>query len=196
MQFSLRSVFVFLAAVAIVLLLALRLHEVGIAVSTFFLGVLFACVGAWRKRGRKIVIGCLLMIAPIIAAPWLLIDVCWVGHKKVTVTVCVQDKSGSAIPNATVRLTDTSGSSTGSTDSSGIATLVGNFPTCARDSLLTKTGIIELVGEELTVSVPGYKEFHRALGEIVAGGCWDLYAATPPEVRIKLERDTPAPANE
>jgi hypothetical protein len=186
MTFSLRSVFVFVTAVAIVLSLVLWLHEVGIAISTFCLGIVFACVGAWTKRRRHIVIGSVLMVAAIVSAPWLLTKIHWDGHKKVTVTVRIHDQSGNPIPNATVQLTDSSGSSTASTDSSGIATVVGDFRTCGMDTLFKKTGTIELLGEQLSVSVPGYKKFHRELGEIVAGGCWDLYAPTRPELWIDL----------
>ena len=113
--------------------------------------------------------------------------------QKVSVTVHVQDLSASPIPNATVQLTYDGGTSTVSTDSKGFAGVVGNFLTCGTDTLLNKTGFIELLREKLTVKADGFKDFHRELDEIVVSGGWDLYAPKPPEVLVTLERDNQVP---
>jgi hypothetical protein len=189
MQFSLRGLFVFVTAVAVVCSMTRWLHEAGIAISLLSLGVVFVCVGAWSKRRSYIIGGCALICGLVISAPWLLTAMCWVGHKKISVTIRVQEPSGTPIPNATVRLTDKIGSFTASTDSRGVAAVVGDFMTCGTDTLLRKTGGIQLFRHQLMVSAEGYKAFQRGLDEAVGRLSWDLYAPTPPEVLVQLERD-------
>ena len=175
--------------IAVVLSLTMWLHEWGIATSLLSLGIVFVGVGIWSKRKSYIIGGWVLIGGLVVSAPWLLIGISWVGQNTISVTVRVQDHSGTPIPNATVRLTDKIGSSTASTDSSGLAHVVGNFQTRGTDTLLSKTATVELFREQLSVRAIGFKSFNRELDEM---GCWDLSVPTP-EVHIQLERDEQVP---
>ena len=189
MQFSLRTLLLVVTVVAVVCSLTRWLHELGIAVSMLSLGIGFLGIGIWRRRKTHILGGCVLIVALVLWSPWLLTATCWVGHKTISVTIRVQDSSGKALPNATVQLTDrTSGSSTASTDSDGIAVVQGEFQICGTDTMLSNTGIVELLGEKLSVRAIGFKSFDRELDEIAESGCWDLHAPTPPEVLVHLEQ--------
>lgn len=183
------SLLVFLALLAFVLSVITWLHEVGIAISMVTLGIALVCAGAWSRRKSALLGGCILTTAPIILAPWLLTSTGWVGYRKVSVIVRVRDRSGAPVANAAVQLTNKIGSVTVSTDASGTATVVGEFQTCGTDSLLQKTAIVELLGEQLLVKAAGFREFKGRLEELVAGSCWNLYAAAPPEILVELERD-------
>ena len=194
-QFSLRTLLLVVTVVAVVCSLTRWLHEWGIAVSMLSLGIGFVGIGISSKRWSYIGGGCVLICGFVISSPWLLTATCWVGHKKISVTVRVHDHSGTPIPNATVQLTERDGNSTASTtDSSGLARVVGTFQICGTDTLLSKTGIVELLGEKLSVRAIGFKSFNRELEEIVERSCWDLHAPTPPEVPIQLEQDEKVPA--
>ena len=188
-QFHLRTLLLLVTAVSVILSMTKWLHELGIAISLLSMGVVLLCVGVWSKRKICMIGGCALICGLVISAPWLLTAVCWVGHKKIPVTVRVKDRSGAPIPNATVRLTDKDliGSSTDSTDVSGLAHVVGDFQTYGTDTLLSKTGSVEVLGERLSVRAGGFKDLDRELDEMV--GNWDLYAPTPPEVLVQLEPD-------
>ncbi len=161
MQFSLRTLLLVVTVVAVVCSLTRWLHELGIAVSMLSLGVGFVGIGIWRRRKTQILGGCVLIVALVLWSPWLLTAACWVGHKKIPVTVCVQDQSRTAIPNATVQID----MSTASTNANGIAAVVAEFQICGTDTLFHKTGIIELLGEQLTVKAAGFKDFHGELAE-------------------------------
>jgi membrane-bound ClpP family serine protease len=194
-QFHLRTLLLLVTAVSVILSMTKWLHELGIAISLLSMGVVLLCVGVWSKRKICMIGGCALICGLVISAPWLLTAVCWVGHKKIPVTVRVEDRSGTPISNATVRLTDSDqiSSSTASTDSSGLAHVVGDFQIYGTDTLLSKTGSVEVLGERLSVRAGGFKDLDRELDEMV--GNWDLYAPTPPEVLVQLEPDGQAPAD-
>ncbi len=196
-QFSLRTLLLVVTIIAVVLSMITWLHELGIAIALLSTGVVLVFVGTWCKRWHYISGGCILICGLVISSPWLSTAVCWAGHKKISVTVCVHDHFGTPIPNATVQLTDRDGTSTASTtDVSGLTYVVGNFQICGTDTLLSKTGIVELLGEKLSVQAIGFKSFDRELDETVDRGCWDLNAPTPPEVLIQLERDNQVPAGQ
>ena len=147
MQFSLRTLLLVVTCVAIVCSLTSWLHETGIAISMLSLGIGFLSFGIRQKRKSHILGGCRLIAALILWSPWLLTAICWVGEKKVSVTVRVQDQSGTPVPNATVQLTDRTSISAASTDSKGAAVESGEFQICGTDMLFSKTGIIELLGK-------------------------------------------------
>jgi hypothetical protein len=191
MQFSLQTLLLFVTIAAAVFGMTKWLHELGIAISLLTLAFAFIGFGIWSRRKSYIIGGCLLICGLVFSAPWLLDAICWVGHQSISVTVRIEDELGNPIPNATVQLTDHSGKAMASTTgSNGSAHVVGNFQTCGTSTFLSKTGIVELLGESLTVQAGGFKGFHRELGEIVERGYWDLYSPVPPEVRVQLERDT------
>jgi hypothetical protein len=116
--------------------------------------------------------------------PSLLIVECWVGHKNIPVTVCVQDQSGKAIPSAVVQIDQ---SPTASTDTNGNATISTNFQIFGKKSLFRKTGYIELLGEKVIVKAIGFKPYEKEIAELVPKGCWDLYAPKTPVVHVIIE---------
>ena len=174
-QFSLRTLLLAVTTIAVVLSLTMWLHELGLAISLLSLGIVLVGVGIWSKRKSYVIGGCVLIGGLVISAPWLLVAICWVGNKTISVTVRVQDQAGTPIANATVQLTGRDGTSTASTDASGVASVVGEFMTCGRDSLLRKTGGFQLFRHQLTARAKGYKVFQRQLDEAVGRLSWDMY---------------------
>jgi hypothetical protein len=178
-------------AAAVILSMTCWLGDVGLACSLWSLATILVFAGVLWKRSGLVTFGCLLVCVLGGVSPWLFASQQWVGHRKVSVTVRVQDQGGAAIPNATVVLTSTAGNSAGLCDPSGDASVVGEFQTCGRDSALSHTGYIEVLGEQLGVTAKGYKPVQRDLGELTRG--WDLYAAAP-QVVVRLESDKETPA--
>jgi hypothetical protein len=188
MQFSLRTLLLFVTAVAIACSLTKWLHEVGIAISMLSAGIIILCIGLRQKRKSHVVAGCLLIGALILWSPWLLVVECWVGHKRIPVTVCVHDQSGKAIPTATVQIDQ---SPKASTDANGNATITAEFQICGNKSLFQKTGFIELLGEKVIVKAAGFKPYENEIAELVTEGYWDLYAPKSPVVHVILEQSAP-----
>ena len=190
-QYSLRSLFVFVTVVAVVVFLIHSLRERGILILLASLCLISICYGAWSDRGRYVWLGIGLLLLLGAGLP-LGKSIDWVGNKKVLIGVRVRDNSGALISGASVELTGDARSwrYMATTDSNGVAQLFGEFQTCGTDSVLRlrNTGYIQILGEHLTVSAAGYQEFSKDLEEITPQS-WDLFAATIPEVVVTLKPD-------
>lgn len=150
------------------------------------MAIRLAHLGPWWKSIGYVLPGVGVFVALILWCYPAPVDTCWVGHKKISVTVHVHDPFGNVIPAAVVELANKSDRSTATTDAAGTADVPLTFQICGRDSLLRRTGMIELLGETLTARASGFKEFHREIADMVRPP-WDLYAPGPREVIVQLE---------
>jgi hypothetical protein len=159
--------------------------------------VVFACLGlywiirAWLRGWGFILLGGLATLVP---AVFILQGeasmIAWVGHREVVIPVrVVDDKDGSVIPGAVVRLYahKEDDKTEGSTNASGEVRVAHGCQTYGTTSLLVHTALFELGLLHIEVDAPGYWSVESYLDEY-SPGTWEVHGAPVPQIEVRLVR--------